>query len=63
MSVIQFCAEHSVDLLDERIGVDDEVGPYTNYSVSFITSKTGNKSYILTVHERTTLVNGFRYIK
>ncbi|MFM7984923.1 MAG: hypothetical protein ACKPKO_36940 [Candidatus Fonsibacter sp.] len=49
--------------MDERIGVDDEDGPSTNYSVSFITSNTCNKSYILTVHERTPLINGFRYTK
>ena len=31
--------------------------------MEFITSETGNKSYILTVSERTPLINGFRYIK
>ncbi|MFM7990432.1 MAG: hypothetical protein ACKPKO_65055 [Candidatus Fonsibacter sp.] len=40
------CTENTVDLFDEGIGVDDEDGPSTNYSVSFITSNTGNKSYI-----------------
>ncbi|MFM7982819.1 MAG: hypothetical protein ACKPKO_26195 [Candidatus Fonsibacter sp.] len=40
------CTENSIDLLDERIGVDDEDGPYTKYSVSFITSTTSNNSYI-----------------
>ena len=46
------CAENSVDLLDEGIRVDDEDEPTCNYSVSFITSETGNKSYILTVSEK-----------
>ena len=44
------------------ICVDDEDAPATNYSVEFIISETGNKSYILTVSERTPLINGFIYI-
>ena len=52
-----------VDPLDEGICCDDEDAPATNYSVEFITSETGSKSYILTVSERTPLINGFRYIK
>ena len=31
--------------------------------MEFITSETSNKSYILTVSERTPLINGFRHIK
>ena len=57
------CAENGVDLLDEGITRDDEDEPTFNYSRSFISSETGNKSYILTVNERTPLINGFRYIK
>ena len=50
-------------MLDEGIRVDDDDVPSANYSVSFITSETGNNSYILTVSERTPLINGFRYTK
>ena len=56
------CEENGVDLLDEGM-TRDEDEPTFNYSVSFISSETGNKSYILTVNERTPLINGFRYIK
>ena len=52
-----------VDLLDEGIRFEDEDEPTCNYSISFITSETGNKSYIFTVSERTPLINEFRYIK
>ena len=54
--------ENGVDLLDEGM-TRDEDEPTFNYSVSFISSETGNKSYILTVNERTPLINAFRYIK
>ena len=35
-----------VDPLDEGIRDDDDNAPTANYSVNFITSETGNKSYI-----------------
>ncbi|MFM7985446.1 MAG: hypothetical protein ACKPKO_39640, partial [Candidatus Fonsibacter sp.] len=57
------CKENSVDLLDKGISFDDEDEQVANYSVSSITSETINKSYITPVSEKTTLINGFRYIK
>ena len=55
--------DNSVGLLDEGIRVDDEDERIFNYSVSFITLETGNKSNILTVSERAPLINLFRYFK
>ena len=52
-----------MNLLDQGISFDDENKQVANYSVNYITSETRNKSYILTVSERTTLTDGFRYIK
>ncbi|MFM7980620.1 MAG: hypothetical protein ACKPKO_15005 [Candidatus Fonsibacter sp.] len=41
-----------MDLLDKGISFDDEDEQVAKYSVSYITSETGHKTYILTVSEK-----------
>ena len=62
-TVFEDSQDNSVGLLDEGIRFDDEDEWIFNYSVSFITLETGNKSNILTVSERAPLINWFRYFK